>query len=79
MVSQEPKEATMSTQSVKAAEVRIIALEEELESHKSAAKRINQDIKDIRKSQRKQILNPNQGELKLAAGKKAKAGEPKEA
>ncbi|HKX02784.1 MAG TPA: hypothetical protein VJX71_09800 [Methylomirabilota bacterium] len=60
----------MSAQSVKAKEVRIQALEEELEKATATAKRCRDDIKSIRKEQRKEILNPNQGELKLTAGKK---------
>ena len=53
----------------------MIALEEEMEKAKATAKRCRDDIAMIRKEQRKQILNPNQGELKLTVGnKKAKPG-----
>lgn len=60
----------VSAQSVKAREIRIIALEEEIDSHKVTVKRCQDEIKLLRKEQRKQILNPNQGELKLTQGKK---------
>ena len=67
----------MSAQTVKATEVRIIALEEELDKARATAKRCGDDIKSLRKEQRKQIMNPNQGELKLTAGRKTKAAEEK--
>jgi hypothetical protein len=68
----------MSQQSVKAKEVRMVALEEELEKVKATAKRCREDIAALRKEQRKEILNPNQGELKLMVKKgkeRAEVGE----
>lgn len=65
----------MSAESVKATEVRIIALEDEMTRAQAQAKRCRDDIKLLRMEQRKRILNPNQTELKLAGGKKAAKSE----